>query len=102
MNSSLNKRRPSDAPAPKMTLEAMLEELQAAATLEVPGKDAAGAGIVRRLAGSESTYLFGFSKEFLPISVNDKEAVFILHTLRVSVKAKFPLKEMIYKGALAV
>ncbi len=102
MNSSLNKRRPSDAPAPVMTLEAMLEELQAAATLEAPGKDPAGAGIVRRLTGSESTYLFGFSKEFLPLSVNDKEAVFILHTLRVSVKAKFQLKDMIYKGSLAV
>jgi hypothetical protein len=102
MNSSLNKRRPADAPAPVMTLEAMLEELQAAATLEVPGKDPAGAGIVRRLTGSESTYLFGFSREFLPLSANDKEAIFILHTLRVSVKAKFPLKDMVYKGALAV
>ena len=102
MNSSLNKRRPSDAPAPALTLQAMLEELQAAATLGVPGKDPAGAGVVRRLTGSESTYLFGFSKEFLTFSVSDKEAIFILHTLRVSVKAKFQLKDMIYKGVLAV
>lgn len=102
MNSSMNKRRPQDAPAPVITLEAMLEELQAAATLEVPGKDPAGAGIVRRLTGSESTYLFGFSKEFLTLSANDKEAIFTLHTLRVSVKARFQLKDMLYKGALAV
>jgi hypothetical protein len=102
MNSSMNKRRPSDAPAPTITLEAMLEELQAAATLEVAGKDPAGAGIVQRLKGSESTYLFGFSKEFLTLALNDKEAVFVLHTLRVSVKAKFQLKDMVYKGVLAV
>jgi hypothetical protein len=102
MNSMLNRRRPSGEPAPSIPLEAMLEELQAGSTLEVPGKDPAGAGIVRRLAGHDSTYLFGFSKEFLPLSVNDKEAIFTLRTLLVSVKVKFELKDMMYRGSLAV
>lgn len=102
MNSSLMKRRPSGAPEATITLEAMLEELQAAATLQVVGKEPAGAGIVRRLMGSESVYLFGFSREFVQIAPSDKEVLFTLHTLRVSVKAKFELKDMMYRGSLAV
>jgi hypothetical protein len=102
MNAALNRRRPAGSPEPTITLEAMQEELQAAATLGVAGKDPAGAGIVRRMTGSESTYLFGFSKEFLTLTANDREAVFTLHTLRVSVKARFELKDMVYRGKLAV
>jgi hypothetical protein len=84
------------------TLETMLRDLEAAATLEAPGKDPAGAGIVRRIPGAESTYVFGFAKEFLQLTAQDREAVFTLRTARVSVKAKFNLKEMVYRGKLAL
>jgi hypothetical protein len=87
---------------PPVSLQSFLDDLQAAATLEAAGKEPAGAGIVRRMTGSESTYLFGFSKELLPLSVKDREVLFTLHTKRVSVKAKFQPKDMVYRGTLAL
>lgn len=84
------------------TLETMLRDLEAAATLEAPGKDPAGAGIVRRIPGAESTYVFGFAKEFLLLTAQDREALFTLRTAHVSVKTRFNLKEMIYRGKLAL
>jgi hypothetical protein len=84
------------------TLETMLRDLEAAATLETPGKDPAGAGIVRRIPGAESTYVFGFAKEFLQLTERDREALFTLRTPHVSVKTRFNLKEMIYRGKLAL
>jgi hypothetical protein len=94
------KRRGEDGTP--MTLETMLTDLEAAATLEAPGKDPAGAGIVRRISGAESTYVFGFAKEFLQLTAQDREALFTLRTAHVSVKARFNLKEMIYRGKLAL
>ncbi len=94
------KRRGEDGTP--QTLETMLRDLEAAATLEAAGKDPAGAGIVRRIPGAESTYVFGFAKEFLQLTPQDREAVFTLRTARVSVKARFNLKEMIYRGKLAL
>lgn len=91
-------RRGEPEPSP----EDVIAELQGAATLEVAGRDPAGAGIVKRLAGSQTTYLFGFSKDLLPLSGNEKEVLFVLHTARVSVKEKFELKNMIYHGKLAL
>lgn len=88
--------------APPVSLQSFLDDLQASATLEAQGKEPAGAGVVRRMTGSDSTYLFGFSKELLPLTVKDREVVFTLHTRRVSLKAKFQPKEMVYRGALAI
>ncbi|MDE3195861.1 MAG: hypothetical protein KGN84_05935 [Acidobacteriota bacterium] len=88
--------------APPIPLQSFLENLQAAATLEAQGKEPAGAGIVRLLARSDSTYLFGFSKDLLPLTVRDKEVLFTLRTKRVSVKARFQPKDMVYKGVLAL
>jgi hypothetical protein len=82
--------------------EDMLAELQGAATLEVPGRDPAGAGLIRKVSGSENNYLFGFAKELLPLTGSEKEILFVLHTARVSVKAKFEPKSMIYRGKFAV
>jgi len=92
-------RRPDDRP---FTLEAMLDQLQAAATLQVVGKERAGAGVVRRAASSEATYLFGFAREFFPISSTDKEVIFTLRTARVSVRTRFILKDMVYHNGLAL
>jgi hypothetical protein len=97
-------RRRGDAgltrPAP--TLEEMLTDLQGAATLEVVGRDPAGAGVVRRVPGAESNYLFGFDRDLLTVSGSDKEIAFVLKTARVSVKAKFELKNMVYRGKIAL
>jgi hypothetical protein len=79
----------------------MIEELKGAATLEVRGKEPEQAGVVTT-APAPGTYLFGFSKELLPIGPNDKEILFTLQTGLMTVKAKFQPKDMMYRGKLAL
>lgn len=80
----------------------MIEALSVGATLEARGKEPAGAGIVRAAPRTADTYLFGFSKDLLPLTAADREVVFILRTGLMEVKAKFELREMIYRGKLAL
>jgi hypothetical protein len=98
MNRPRRGARGGDGP----TQEDLLAELQGAATLESPGRDPAGAGAVRHMAGSENNYLFGFSRELLLLNGAEKEVTFVLHTARVSVKAKFEPRNMMYRGKLAL
>jgi hypothetical protein len=79
----------------------MVEELQSSATLEAKGREPAQPGIVRPVPRTPGTYLFGFSKELLPLTANDREIAFTLKTALMSVKAKFEPKEMLYRGHLA-
>jgi hypothetical protein len=58
--------------------------------------------MVRLVPGAASTYLFGFSKELLPLGVGDREVLFTLRTGLMSVKAKFEPREMLYHGKLAL
>jgi hypothetical protein len=46
--------------------------------------------------------LFLFTKEAIPLSLDDKEVDFTTHLGPLEVKAKFVLKEMKYRGKLAV
>jgi len=85
-----------------MTYDDLMNELQGAATLESPGREPAGAGLVKRVPGTENGYLFGFDKELMPLTGNEKEIDFVLRTARVSVKAKFEPKNMVYRGKPAL
>jgi hypothetical protein len=70
-----------------------------AANLKIRGKDSVDAvGNLR----TRDTIIFAFSKELLPLAVADKEAMFTLDANEFSVKVRFDLKEMIYRGKLAV
>lgn len=80
----------------------MVDQLQASATLEAKGKEAAQPGIVRPVPRMPGTYLFAFSKELLPLNARDREIVFTLKTALMSVRAKFEPKEMLYRGQLAI
>jgi hypothetical protein len=91
-------RRGENSPSP----EDVIAELQGAATLEATGHEPAQAGIVRRLPGTQTSYLFGFSRDLLPLTGSEKEVLFILRTARVSVKEKFEPKNMIYHGKSAL
>jgi hypothetical protein len=79
----------------------MVEQLKGAATLEARGKEPEQAGVVTS-APVPGTYLFGFSKELLPLSADDKDILFTLQTGSITVRAKFEPKEMIYRGKLAL
>jgi hypothetical protein len=80
----------------------MVEQLQTSATLEARGREPEQPGVVRPVPRTSGTYLFGFSKELLPLTANDREIVFTLRTALMSVRAKFDPKEMVYHGQLAV
>ncbi len=69
------------------------------ANLQVRGKDSADAGAILQTRG---VVLFAFSKELLPLTIVDKEVVFVLDTNQYSIKTRFELKEMTYHGKLAV
>lgn len=82
-------------------LSDLIERLQAGATLAAKGKDPEGPGIVRR-APSDESWLFGFSKELLPLTRQDKDIEFSLNSGPMVVKAKFEPAEMMYRGQLAL
>jgi hypothetical protein len=90
-------RRPGrgDAAAP----DEALDRLQNGATMQVKGKDPVEAGFARRTP--ISSILFGFSRDYLRLSPNDREIDFLLDMELMTVKAKFDAKEMVYHGKIA-
>jgi hypothetical protein len=92
------KRSAEDA---SVRLSDLVERLQAGASLGAKGKDPEGAGIVRR-APSDEGWLFGFSRELLPLTRADKDIEFSLNSGPMVVKAKFEPAEMTYRGQLAL
>jgi hypothetical protein len=77
-----------------------LDRMQNGATLRVKGKDPGEAGIVRKTR--IGSVLFGFSRDYLHLSPEDREITFSLDTDQFSLKTKFDTKEMMYHGKLAV
>jgi len=78
----------------------VLDRLQNGSTLQVRGKNPGEAGIARRTR--IGSILFGFSKDYLPLTPADREIIFKLDTAQMVVQAKFDAKEMMYHGKLAV
>ncbi|MBZ5603419.1 MAG: hypothetical protein LAO79_14045 [Acidobacteriia bacterium] len=79
-----------------------LDRLKGVTFLEPRGKRDLQPGIVQQQASSTGSVLFGFSKEMLMLTENDKEVLFSTTFGRVNLKAKFVLKDMMYHGQLAV
>jgi hypothetical protein len=81
----------------------VLDKLEAGAELSAKGKPPVQAGVV---AQRNNSYLFGFSRELMPITANDKEVLFIVRTgpdlKGTLVRATFNPKEMFYRGTLAL
>jgi hypothetical protein len=84
---------PADEGGRKVNQESMLANLN---TRRSGSVDAGG------MLSARGTMLFAFSKELLPITPADKEVVFTLDTNQFSVKVRFELQEMMYRGKLAV
>jgi hypothetical protein len=79
--------------------EAMQDRLKAGATLQIKGKPAAQAGVVWRLPQG---MWFGFAKEFLPVTPQDREVTFNLNIAQLAIRTRFDPKEMTYQGKLAL
>jgi len=86
---------------PAANLEELLDRLKNGASLQAKAKDRELAGVIQRARGG-SVILFGFSRELLPLTVDDKDVVFMLDTPEFKVRAKFDPKEMMYRGMLAL
>jgi hypothetical protein len=75
--------------------------LKSSASLQAKGKEPAQAGVVLYTKDG-ATVLFGFAKEFLPLTATDKDVQFVLNTGDIELRARFDPKEMMYKGQLAL
>ena len=79
-----------------------LDRVKGLSSLEARGRDPVQAGLVTRQVGTGSSFLFGFSRELLPLETRDTDILFTTQMGRVVVKAHFTPKEMQYHGELAV
>jgi len=83
--------------------EARLDNLKSLTFLKPKDKEGEQPGLVLQQPSSGGgTYLFGFSREMMTLTAADKEVTFTTRIGRLDVKAKFNLKEMLYRGDLAV
>jgi hypothetical protein len=80
-----------------------LDRLKGVTALQPKTKRDVQPGIVQQPpSASYGTVWFGFSKDMLALKPEDKEVTFVTQFGRMSLKAKFVLKDMLYKGELAV
>ncbi len=81
----------------------MLDRLKQVTFLEPKGRRDAQPGVVQQpVSGSYGSVWFGFNRDFLNLKAEDKEASFTTQFGQMTIKAKFNLKDMVYKGDLAV
>jgi hypothetical protein len=76
-----------------------LRQVTALVTKNRQPLEAAGAQVQRE---NGAVYLFGFAREGLPITTDEKEVVFTTHMGSLAFTAKFNPKDMPYHGELAV
>jgi hypothetical protein len=79
-----------------------LDRIRQVTTLQCKGRLPMGPARVHEDTSNGTVYLFGFSREALPLSRDDKDIVFTTHMGRLAFTAKFNPKEMLYHGELAV
>jgi hypothetical protein len=97
--------RPQDESqeASSRSIDDAIDRLKGLTLLQPRDKAGAQPGIVQQQQSTgPASVLFGFSKEMLTLVQEDREVVFSTQFGRLAVKAKFNLKDMIYRGELAV
>jgi hypothetical protein len=87
---------------PELSLEEQGVRLKEGAQLELRDKEPLPAGIVTSTGRISKIWWFGFSRELFPITTADRDLGFAIKSGAVRFRADFPLREMMYKGALAV
>ena len=92
----------SGVPLARSESKGALDRLRQITTLQTKNRqplEAAGAQVQRE---NGTVYLFGFAREALPLSRDDKEVVFTTHMGNLAFTAKFTPKDMLYRGELSV
>jgi len=85
-----------------LALGSSMERLRQGATLAAKGHDPLEAAVAKHLAVNGDVFLFGFARQALEISKDDKEVLFESHMNKMRFAAKFNPREMVYRGELAV
>jgi hypothetical protein len=89
-------------PLAKSDSKGAIDRLRQVTTLQTKNRqplEAAGAQVQH---DNGTLYLFGFAKEGLPLSRDDKEVVFTTHMGNTVFTAKFNPKDMLYHGELSL
>ena len=104
LNASRRRRSQDDSDTnSSQSVEDTLDNLKALTYLETKGREGVQPGLVQQQPSSGAgSILFGFSKEMLALKPEDKEVTFSTRIAGLNVKNKFNLKEMMYRGELAL
>ena len=94
--------RDEDDDSQQRSQQDALDRIKAQTYLAPKDKRDAQPGIVTQQSSMYGNILFGFSKDTLALSPEDKEATFTTVFGRTPIKVKFNLKEMMYRGEFAV
>ena len=91
-----------DGVLPELSPEAQAARLKEGALLAVRGKDPLPAGVIDSIGRFRKTWRFGFSRELLQLTLTDRDLEFSIKAGGVRFRADFQIREMMYRGALAV
>jgi hypothetical protein len=95
----------SDTTVSKGLSDEVLDRIKNLTYLEPKGKPSAQPSVVQKGAITSSgrpTLLFGFPRDVVPLTADDKEVTFTTKLGAVEVKTKFNLKDMMYRNELAL
>jgi hypothetical protein len=80
----------------------MTSRIQESAELDIKGKPPLHPKSVERMQTEEQAILLHFDRSELPITPSTKEVAFSMRLGPLSIKAKFSVKDMLYKEQLAL
>jgi hypothetical protein len=89
-------------PLAKSDSKNALDRLRQVTTLTARGKQVLEPAGVQEETGNGTVYLFGFARNALALSRDDKDVVFTTHMGRLAFTAKFNPKDMLYRGELSL
>lgn len=92
----------SGVPLAKSEGKGAMDRLRQGSTLEIKNRQPLEAAVAQVKRERETVYLFGFAKEGLPLSRDDKEIEFTTHMGNLAFTAKFFPRDMLYHGKLSV
>jgi hypothetical protein len=89
-------------PLAKSDTKGAIDRLRQITTLQTKNRQPVEAAGAQVLHDNQTHYLFGFAKEGLPLSKDDKEVVFSTRMGNTVFTAKFNPKDMLYHGDLSL
>ena len=95
----------TDSTVSKGLSDDVLERIKNLTYLEPKGKSPAQPSVVQKGSLSSSgtpTLLYGFPREVLALTAEDREVVFTTKLGAIEIKSKFNLKDMMYRNELAI